>query len=108
MPLRPLRACLTAGQPKLVLAHADHFFDLGAERIQVTDLRGRQRQAIGGVVLGAVSDDQDFQASSQPAAFAPRGVAPIRPEGLPIEPAILLQAAHEIPAIVPNPPQEAS
>ena len=49
MQLRPLRACLTAGQPELILADPDHFLDLGAERIQATDLRSRQRQAMGGV-----------------------------------------------------------
>ena len=49
MQLRPLRACLTAGQPELLLADPDHFLDLGAERIQATDLRSRQRQAMGGV-----------------------------------------------------------
>jgi hypothetical protein len=49
MPLRPFGACLTAGQPELILADTDHFRNLGAERIQATHLRGRKRQASGGV-----------------------------------------------------------
>jgi hypothetical protein len=108
MPLRPLRTRLTAGQPELILTDPNDFFDLGAECIQATYLRGCKRQAIGGVVLGAVSDDQDFQASGQPAAFDPIGVAPIRPESLPVEATILLEAAHTIPPRVPNPLQQTS
>jgi hypothetical protein len=106
MQLRPLRACLTAGQPKLILTDPNDFFALGAACIQATYLRGRKRQASGGVVLGAVSDDQDFQASGQPAAFGPIRVAPIHPEGLAVEATILLEPAHEIPPIVPNPLQQ--
>jgi hypothetical protein len=59
-------------------------------------------------LLDAVSENQDFQASGQPAAFDPIRVAPICPEGLSVEPAILLEAAHEIPPIVPNPLQQLS
>jgi hypothetical protein len=56
MQLRPRGADLTATQPELILTHPDHFLDLRMETIQAAHLRGRQRQAIGGVVLGAVSD----------------------------------------------------
>jgi hypothetical protein len=59
MSLRPFGSCLTASQLKLILADTDHFLNLCAERVQATHLSGRKRQTIGGVVLGAVSDDQD-------------------------------------------------
>ncbi len=49
MPWRPLRAGLTAGQPELILTAPDHFLARSAERRQATDLRGRPRQALGGV-----------------------------------------------------------
>ena len=29
MQLHPLRACLTAGQPELILTYLDHFLNLG-------------------------------------------------------------------------------
>ena len=60
MQLRPLRACLTAGQAELILAHSNDFFYLGPEAIEPPDLRSRQHQTVGGIVLGAVPDDQDF------------------------------------------------
>ena len=69
--LRPLRARLTATQAELILADADDFFNLGTDAIQPTHLGSRQREAIGRIVLGAVSDDQDFQAPGQPAASRP-------------------------------------
>lgn len=102
MPLRPFRARLTVTQAELILADADHFFDLCAYAVHLPDLCSRECQAIGGVVFGAVSDDQDLQATSQSALFGPIGVTPIGPERLPIEAAILLDPTHEIPAIVPN------
>src|SRR5215211_2903015 len=102
MELGPLGARLTARQAELVLANSHHLFDLGADAIQAPDLRRGQRQAAGGVVLGAVSDDQDFQAACQPAAFRPVGMPSMVANRLPIEPAILLEAAHEIPPIVVN------
>jgi hypothetical protein len=49
MPLGPLGAHLTAAQPELIFAHTDDFFNLGSHVIQPTHLRGRYRQAIGGV-----------------------------------------------------------
>ena len=69
MQLSPLGARLTAGQTELIFAHPDDFLDLGTDAIQSTDLGSRQCQAIGRVVLGAVSDDQDFDPPvSQPVA----------------------------------------
>lgn len=52
MALGPLRTGLTAGQPEVVLAHADHVRDLAAECVQATDLSGRSRQAVRGVGPG--------------------------------------------------------
>jgi hypothetical protein len=55
---------------------------------------------------GAVSDNQDFQSPRQPAGLRPIRVARIRPERLAIEQPVLLETAHNIPAIVANPLQE--
>ena len=60
MQLRPLGARLTAGQAELVLTHPDDFLDLGPEAIEPPYLSRWQHEAVGGVILGAVSDDQDF------------------------------------------------
>ena len=60
MELRPRGAGLTARQPELILTDPNHFLDLGTETIQAADLYSRQGEAIGGEILGAVSDDQDF------------------------------------------------
>jgi hypothetical protein len=46
MPLRPLRACLTATEIELILTRPDHVCDLRAHSIEAPDLRGRQGQAI--------------------------------------------------------------
>jgi hypothetical protein len=107
MPLGPLGARLTAAQPELSFAHTDDFFDLGSHVIQPTDLRGRYRQAIGGVVLGAVSDHQHFKPPAQPTGLRPIGMPAMVTEPVPIEAPIPLEAAHEIPTIVPKPLQEA-
>jgi hypothetical protein len=107
-PRRPLGSCLTAGQSALVLAHAAPGLHLRTARRQAPSLSGRQRQALRGVVRSAVSDAQDVQASGQPAACAPIGVAPLGLEGWPVAPALLLQAADDRPALVPHPLQEAS
>jgi hypothetical protein len=106
MVLRPLRTRLTAIQPKLILAHSDDFFDLRTPPIEAADLCGRQGQAIGRVVLGAVSADQDLEPTAQPASLRPIRMTPIGPEGLAIEPAVLLEATHELPAILPHPLQQ--
>jgi class 3 adenylate cyclase len=106
MLLRPLRTRLTALQPKLILAHSDDFFDLRTPPIEAADLCGRQGQAIGRVVLGAVSDDQDLEPAPQPTRLRPIRMPPIGSEGLAIEPAVLLEATHEIPAIIPHPLQQ--
>src|SRR5262245_9064365 len=69
-------------------------------------LGGCQGEAIRRIVLGAVSDDKDFQASCEPAGLCPIGMAPIGPERLTAEAAVVLEAADEIPPIVANPLQE--
>jgi signal transduction histidine kinase len=106
MQLRPLGACLTAGQAELVLTNPDDFLDLGPEAVEPPYLSRWQHEAVGGVILGAVSDDQDFQASGQPTAVRPIWVPSVGPKRLAIEPTVLLQAADKIPAIVPKPLQQ--
>jgi hypothetical protein len=106
VPLRPLRTRLTAGSTQVILTHAHDFLALGAETIPPAHLYGREGQAIGGIVLGAVADDQPVQASSQPASCRPGGMAPIGPKRGAIESAILFKTADNRPAIVPNPLQE--
>jgi hypothetical protein len=106
MPLSPLGARLTARQTELILASFHDFLDLGAQAIEPPYLRRGERQTIGGVGLGAVSDAQDFQASGPPAGRCPIRVPPIRSERLTIEPAVLLQAADNAPAIVTTTPEQ--
>jgi hypothetical protein len=102
MELRPLRARLTADEPPLILTDADHVFAVDAPSREAADLRGWQCQAMGGVVLGAVSDDQDLESPAQPASGGPIRMTPIRPEGLAIEAAVLLEPTDEVPAIIPK------
>jgi hypothetical protein len=106
MHLRRRRARLTATEPELILTGPNDFFNLRTHVIVATYLHGRQCQAIGGVVLGAVSDNQYFQATAQPADLGLVGMPPVVPHRVSIEAAILLQATHKIPPIVPNPFQE--
>jgi hypothetical protein len=103
MQLSPLRAHLTAIKSELVFTGADDFFDLRTYPIESTDLGGRQRQAVGGEVFGAVSDHQDFQAPIQPAARRPVRMTPISPQRLVVEAAVLLEPTDKVPPIVANP-----
>ena len=100
MPLRPLRAGLTATQAAWPLTYPAHLFALGPDAGEPPALRSRPGQTVGGVVLGAVSDDQDFEVSWQPAGGAPIGRAPIRPNRGTVDATVLLQAADNVPAIV--------
>jgi hypothetical protein len=68
MELRPLGAGLTAGEGELIMAHPEHWLNLRAEAIPSMYLRGRQREAIGDVVLLAVSDNPHVEAPAQPHA----------------------------------------
>jgi hypothetical protein len=61
MQLSPLRTCLTAISPALILAPTHACFDVCPHPVESADLCRRQRQVVGGVVLGAVSDHQHFQ-----------------------------------------------
>lgn len=81
MYLSLLRACWTATQLELIFTDPERFCNLGAEAIQPADLGSRQRETIGGKVLGAVSDDQDFQATAQPFLLRPIGGGADRPGG---------------------------
>ena len=62
MQLSPLRPGLTARQAELILADPDDFLNLRADTIYPPYLHRRQLQAIGGVVLLAVSDNQYSEA----------------------------------------------
>jgi hypothetical protein len=105
--LGPLGACVTATERELSFAHTDDFLDLGAHVIQPAYLCGGYPQAIGGVVRGAVSDHQYFEPPAQPTGLRPIGMPAMVTKPLSIETAVLLEAAHKIPPIVPNPLQEA-
>jgi hypothetical protein len=54
---------------RLRLAHRD----LRTPPIESPDFHDRQRQALGGVVRGAVADDQDLEPTAQPANLGPLG-----------------------------------
>jgi hypothetical protein len=106
MHLRPLGARLTATQTELILTDSNDLFNLGANAIQAVDLCWRQRQAVGGIALFAVSDHQHFEPFAQAADLRSVGVPPMPPDRVAIEPAVLLQTTDEIPPIVPNPLQQ--
>jgi hypothetical protein len=108
MYLRSFGARLTAGQPELVLAGPDDFLNVGTQAIPSAHLHRRQGEALGGVVLLAVSDNESFEAPAQPTPLGPVRVLPMVPHRMSIEPAILLETADEIPAIVANPLQKGS
>jgi hypothetical protein len=71
--------------------------DVRADPIPPTDLGSRQRQTIGGTIRGAVSDDHDVHTACQPAACGPGGRPPMVTHRVPMAPAVLLEAAHELP-----------
>jgi hypothetical protein len=100
--LGPLGAGLTAGEAQLILADADHFHNWCADARQAAYLRGREREAIRGIVLGDVSDHQHFEAPTEPANGGPVRVPPIVTDRVPIEATSLLETADKIPAIVTN------
>jgi hypothetical protein len=106
MHLRPLGARLTATPAALILTDAHDLFNLGANAIQAADLCARQRQAVGGLVLFAVSDHQHFAPSAHAANLGPGGVPPLLTDRVAIEPAVLLQATHKRPAIGAKPLQQ--
>jgi hypothetical protein len=82
--------------------------NLEADAIHPTHLGSRQREAIGSVVLLAVSDHQRFEATRQPARLYPLGMVPVDSDGMAVEPAIFLEAAHKKASIVANPFQKPS
>jgi hypothetical protein len=106
MPLGPLGAGLAAMQRELIFAHTHACLDLGSPALDPAHLPGRPRQAVGRIVLGAVSDDQHFETPVQPTDPGPVGVPTMVTEPVSIESAVLLEATDKVPAIVPNPLQE--
>src|SRR5688572_15599100 len=98
---------LTAGKPQLIFAYTNDFLYLGSDAMEPPHVGRRQRQTVGRKVLGAVSDGQHFEDACQPPTLCPIGVMPMGSQGMAIESAVLLEAAHEIPAIVPDPLQQA-
>jgi hypothetical protein len=86
----------------LILADPEDFCELRADTVEPPYLHGRQGQTIGGIVLRAVSDHPYFEAPTQPANLGPVGVSPRLTHRVAIAPAVLLQATHNRPSIVPN------
>jgi hypothetical protein len=101
-PPLPLGARLTATLTELILTDSDDLFNLGTDVIHPPHLVSRQGQAIGRIVLGAVSDDQDLQATAQPSRLRLIGVAPMGAEWMIVEPTIFLEATDEMPPLAPN------
>jgi hypothetical protein len=106
MLLGALRARLTAGQAALIFTDAHDFLNWGTDAIYPPHLSGWQRQAVGGVVLLAISDNKSFHPPAALAALGPGRMAPMVPERLPIDAAILVEAADEGPPIVAHARQQ--
>jgi hypothetical protein len=100
--LSALGAGLTAGPAALILATPDNFLDVGAQAIPPTDLGSRPPQTMGGHIRGAVSDAHAVHPARHPAGRRPGGRAPRGPKRRPMAPAIVLEAADNIPAVVPK------
>jgi hypothetical protein len=83
-------------------------FHLRADARAAAHLRGREREAVGGVVRGAVADHPYFQASAYAANGRPVGVVPIVPHRVSRAPAMLLQTAPKVPPLGAHPLQEGS
>src|SRR5262249_10780457 len=97
---RLLGAGLTAREANSILAHPNDFRTLGADAIPTAHRRSREREAIGGVVLGAVSDHPHFEAPASPATRRPVGVPPRVTDRVTSASTMLLEPADNIPAIV--------
>jgi hypothetical protein len=106
MELRPRGARLTAGSAELIFANPDDFLHVSTEARQSAHRRSQQRQAIRRIVLGAISDDQDFEVACQPPTGYPVGLTAIRTNRLAVEPAVLLEPTDQIPPIIANPLQQ--
>ena len=98
--LCPDEAGLTATQPALIRADPHDCLDLGPPTMQTAHLWGHQRQAIGGLVLLAVSDHEHVEAPTQPAILGPVGMSPMVTEGVTMNPTMLVEPADDIPAVV--------
>jgi len=68
---------MIAAHAEWVRADPDHVLYLSAQALHVAYLCCWQSEAIGGTILGTVSDDQNGQPPSESAGFRPVGVAPI-------------------------------
>jgi hypothetical protein len=102
--LSALGARLTAGSAEWIFAHSEGVLKESAEAIPA-HLRSQQGQAMGGIVLGAVSDDQDFAVACQSTGGDPVGMTAIRTDRLAVAPAVLLEPTDNVPAIIANPLQ---
>jgi hypothetical protein len=108
MPLRPLGTRWTATQAEVIRTDSPDLRKVCADAVHPPDLRCRHRQTVGGLVRGAVSDDQDVQAARPPAGLRPIRLAPIGPEGWAAEATVLLPSADAIPPIGAKPCQAGS
>lgn len=100
--LCPDGAGLTATQPALLRADPHDCLDLGPPTIQTAHLWGHQRQAMGGIILFAVSDHEHVEAPTQPATLGPVKMSPMVTEGVTMKPTMLVEPADDIPAVLAN------
>jgi hypothetical protein len=101
--LRALGARLTTGAAELLFAHAEDFLQESAEAVPATPLRSRPGQAMGGLVLGAISDDQDGAVTCQSIGGDPVGMPALRPHRLALAPAVLREPPANLPALIATP-----
>jgi hypothetical protein len=100
MPLGPLGAGLPARAGRVICAATDDFRKVRAEAREAASLRSRSREAIGGVVLGAVAARQHFEAAASSATGRPVGVPPRGTDRVALAPTMLLEPADDTPAVV--------
>jgi hypothetical protein len=95
MPWRPFRTGLTAGQAPWRLAEPEAGRTWRAEALPSAPRHRGQRQAMGGVVLLAGSDNQPVEAPTPPAALRPGRVPPVVTDRVASAPARLCATAHD-------------
>src|SRR5919197_3307673 len=101
-PRRPPVARLTGPQAQLILQRFDDLLDLVANFVGLPDLVACQAQPVRRIVFAAVSHHNDSESPGQRADGMPVRVPAKGFQRLAREGPILLQLAHEIPAIIPD------
>ena len=98
--LSPFGAGLTGSPAEWSLTDATALFTLRADLRASAHRHGRPRQARGGAVWGAVSDDHHLQAPRQPTRLRPGGMAPRGPQDVALDPPVLREPTDQVPAVV--------